>query len=230
MRIQVHISGILVGLLLGCAISPQNARTRGDAFYDLGQYPQALPLLERAFAGGMEDPELAVRLAYCRASVKGDVTGAITLLRDNALQHPGYARTFYELGYIAFNYGPKDSSANLRQAIDFTLHAAKLDSLDWKSRDNLGMYYGLMGVLDSSRFWLREAQKMKPDSPELNERLAQLEQFLEAKARQDSAAKGDTLELSLYRQHSPNYHVEEMSGRAESPPAKFESVRHCAIT
>jgi len=188
---------LIVALLLGCSITPQGARTRGDAFYDRGKFPEAFPLLEKAFLGGIDDPEMVVRLAYCRASVKGDASSAITILRDSALKHPNYARTYYELGYIAFTYGSKDSSANVRQAIGFTMKAAALDTLDWKSRDNLGMYYGLLGELDSSRYWLKAAQELKPDSPELNERLAQLEQYLEEKAKQDSTAQTDTLKLAM---------------------------------
>ena len=187
------VAAFVVG---GCISSPQKARDRGMAFYDLGDYPKAHPLLEKAFAGGMTEPELIVRLAFCRATVKSEIGSAIELLRDAVLKYPDYARLYYELGFIAFQYGPQDSAKNLRQAIEFTHIAVEKDTADWLFKDNLGMYYGLMGQLDSARIWLQAAQRLRPADSDLNARLEQLEQYLREKAAQDSTGESDTLKLS----------------------------------
>lgn len=174
-------------LLAGCS-TPESSKEKGFALYDLGQYKKAHSLFEKAFAGGIDDPELVVRLAYCRAFINADPTGAISLLRDSALKYPRYARTYYELGYIAEQFGPSDSLMNIKQALGFTLKAAALDSSDWRIADNAGMYYFRLSSLDSAKRWFEAARAIKPDDAELNQRLAQIIE-IQAKQQADSTAK-----------------------------------------
>jgi len=174
---------------------PETAKEQGFLRYDLGRYSEAHPLLERAFAGGLDDPELVVRLAHCRTTVKEDPTGAINILRDSALKYPDYARTYYELGFIAHDFGPTDDFRNVLQAIGFTRKAVELDPDDWRFKDNLGMFYLEMRELDSAMAFFQAARVLTTDYPELNARIEQTHQLLEEKARLDSLAVADTVEL-----------------------------------
>jgi tetratricopeptide (TPR) repeat protein len=175
-------------ILSGCGLSPQAAKDKGFEFYDLQKYKEALPLLEKAFAGKIDDPELIVRLAYCRAMIKGDPSSAIDILRDSVLKYPKYARTYFELGFIAHNFGPNENNQNLIQAMGFMRKAIELDSTEWKFKDNLGMFYFMQGQLDSAEIWWKAAYKLKTDYPELNTRLQQIAELKIEKARQDSVA------------------------------------------
>ncbi len=184
---------VLTFVLVGCMPSPEAVKEKAFAFYDLKQYKEALPLLEKSFSRGLDDPELIVRLAYCRAKIAGDPTGAINILRDSVLKYPKYARTYFELGFIALQFGPPDGQANVKQALGFTLKAAQLDSTDWLTLDNVGMYYFMLGNFDSAGIWFDSAKKIKPDDAELNARIVQL---AELKAKRDSSkAAQDTVKL-----------------------------------
>jgi len=178
-------------LLVGCGPSPEAAKERGFAFYDLKQYKDALPLLEKSFKGGIDDPELIVRLAYCRAMIAQDPSGAINILRDSALKYPKYARTYYELGFIAEHFSPTEGQSNVKQALGFTRRAVELDSTDWKAIDNLGMYYFQLGDFDSAEYVWKRAQNINPSHAELNARLAQL---AELKAKRDSV-RADAVDI-----------------------------------
>jgi len=183
---KIYLLAALTGLLLaGCGMTPEAAKERAFSFYDLKQYKEATPLLEKAFQGGIDDPELVVRLAYCRAMISNEPTKAIEILRDSALKYPKYARTYFELGFLAEHFGPTEGRANLRQALGFTRMAVALDSTDWKALDNLGMYYFQLGDLDSAKFAWVKAQTIQKDHAELNTRLRQIEELI---AKRDSAA------------------------------------------
>jgi tetratricopeptide (TPR) repeat protein len=188
------ITILLFGLLLaGCGMSPEAAKQRGFAFYDLKQFKDAFPLLEKAYKKGLDDPELVVRLAYCRAIIGGDPAAAIAILRDSVLKYPKYARTYFELGFIAQQFGPNEGQANVKQALGFTRKAVALDSTDWLSVDNLGMFYFMLGDLDSAEIWFKAASRLKSNDAELNARLAQI---AELKAKRDSLkTTEDTLRL-----------------------------------
>jgi len=174
-------------------MTPEQAKTRAFQFYDLQQYKEAFPLLEKAFEGGIDDPEMIVRLAYCRAVLGSDASGAINILRDSALKYPKYARTYFELGFIAHNFGPTEGRENIRQALGFTRMAVKLDSTDWRSMDNLGMYLVMLDSLDEAQAVFLDAQKLNANFPELNTRIQQVADLI---AKRDSTtAKIDTVKL-----------------------------------
>ena len=84
---------------------------------------------------------------------------------------------------------------NLEQAIGFTRKAAILDTNDWRIKDNLGMYHLLSNNLDSAKFWFDLARILKSDHPELDARMAQVEEALRERARQESLTVADTLKL-----------------------------------
>lgn len=194
---KLHIFGLILvtsGVILaGCGMTPEQAKTRAFQFYDLQQYKEAFPLLEKAFEGGIDDPEMIVRLAYCRAVLGSDASGAINILRDSALKYPKYARTYFELGFIAHNFGPTEGRENIRQALGFTRMAVKLDSTDWRSMDNLGMYLVMLDSLDEAQAVFLDAQKLNANFPELNTRIQQVADLI---AKRDSTtAKIDTVKL-----------------------------------
>ncbi len=189
------IGAVVVFATAGCGVSPEVAKQKGFALYDLGQFEEAHPYLEKAYVGEESDPELVVRLAYCRTAVAGDITGAISILRDSMLRHPEYARTYYQLGYIAYNYGPKEKNANIIQALYFTRKAAELDSTDFKIIDNLGMYHLLLGELDSAMVCFQTAKQIKPDNADLNRRIEMTRGLLKKEAKLDSMMTADTLKL-----------------------------------
>jgi Flp pilus assembly protein TadD len=168
-------------LLTGCS-SPESAKERGFALYDLQKYAEATPELEKAFAGGLDDPELVVRLAYCRSMVKSDAVSAIAILRDSALKYPAYARTYYELGFIASQFGSTGDKANIRQAIGFMRKAISCDSTEWKFKDNLGMFHYMLGNLDSAEFWFKRAQEHSPANPDLALRVSQVAELKQRQA------------------------------------------------
>ena len=79
-----YITLLVVGSLLiiaGCGGNPEAFKQRGFELYDLQKFADAMPLLEKAFAGGIDDPELVVRLAYCKATVSADGLFALYLAR-----------------------------------------------------------------------------------------------------------------------------------------------------
>ncbi|MFH0766398.1 MAG: tetratricopeptide repeat protein [Calditrichota bacterium] len=182
-------------LLSACGGSPQATKGKAFLLYEQGKYEESLPLLEKSFAGGLDDPELVVRLAYCRSEVKGDVTAAIEILRDSALRYPDYARTYYQLGFIAYNHGPDESQQNIKQAIGFTRRAADLAPQDFKIIDNLGMFYLLTDQFDSALARFDQALKINPEDAELKTRIAQAKDFKQRLAEVDSLAAKDTLRL-----------------------------------
>ncbi len=181
--------------LTGCGNNPEAAKQRGFDLYDIKKYADALPLLEKAFAGKIDDPELVVRLAYCRATIGGDGLSALSILRDSALKYPKYARTYFELGYIAHQFGSTDEQQNIKQALGFTRKAIQLDSSDYKMRDNLGMFFFLLGELDSAEFWFTAAKAMNSEDTDLNLKLAQIGELKVRKAAEDSIAMLDTTRI-----------------------------------
>lgn len=193
------LSALIVSTLLlaSCSTSPETAMQRGFDCYDLNKYGEALPLLEKAFQKGIDDPELVVRLAFCKAHIQGDGLTAINILRESAAKYPKYARTYYELGYIAQNFGPVEGQQNIRQAIGFTRKAVQLDTTEYKFRDNLGMFFFMINELDSAQYWFSEAKKLKSDDPELNARIAQIVELKARKASNDSLASLDTAGYSI---------------------------------
>jgi len=186
---RVGIILVISGLFFaGCQQSPEEVKARAFQFYDLQQYKEAHPLLEKAFASGLDDPEMIVRLAYCRAVLAKDVNGAIDILRDSALKYPRYARTYFELGFIAYNFGPNEGKENIKQALGFARMAVKCDSTDWRSMDNLGMYLVMLDSLDEAQAIFLEAQKLKADFPELNTRIKQVADLIAQRDSLRSAA------------------------------------------
>lgn len=182
-------------LLTACSSSPDQAMKTGFQLYEQGNYKEALPQLQAALKGEIDDPELIVRLAYCMVILDKDPEAAITLLRESTLRHPDYARTYYQLGHIAFLYGAKENKQNLEQALRFTLKAAELDPLDFKILDNAGMFHMLIGNLDSALTWFDAARKINPGHAELNRRIEQTRELLRQKEIQDSILTADTLKL-----------------------------------
>ncbi len=193
-----HIASIIIALTLliaGCGKNPEGAKQRAFDLYDLKKYADALPLLEKAFVGGIDDPELVVRLAYCRATISGDGLSAINILRDSAAKYPKYARTYFELGFVAHQFGPTDGQQNVRQAIGFTRKAIQLDSIDYKFRDNLGMFFFMTGELDSAEFWFKAAKALNADDADLNAKIVQIGELKARKAAEDSVAALDTTRI-----------------------------------
>lgn len=183
-------------LVPGCSVSPEVAKEKGFALYDLDKIAEALPYLERAYTDETSDPELVVRLAYCLANVNGDVERAITILRDAALRYPDYARIYYQLGYLAFHFGPEQGNKNVIQALGFTRRAAVLDPENFHIADNMGMYFLMLDEPDSALTWFLIAQKLDSEYAELNERIALTRKIIENRAQNDSTENVDILDLS----------------------------------
>ncbi len=189
----VIVASIL--LLTGCGSSPEAAKQRGFDLYDLQKFADALPLLEKAYAGGIDDPELVVRLAYCQATITADGLTALNILRKSAEKYPNYARTYFELGYVAFQFGSTDNQQNVRQALGFTRKAVQLDSIDYKMRDNLAMDFFLLGELDSAEYWFKAAQVLNPTEAKLDAKILQVKELKHRKAVDDSLATLDTMKI-----------------------------------
>jgi tetratricopeptide (TPR) repeat protein len=184
-------------ILSGCGANPEASKQRGFELYDLQKFADALPLLEKAFTGGIDDPELVVRLAYCKATVSADGLFALNILRESALKYPNYARTYFELGYVAHQFGSTDGQQNVRQALGFTRKAVQLDSTDYKMRDNLAMYFFTLGELDSAEYWFKAAQALNLEDAKLTAKILQIQELKLRKAAEDSIAALDTLKISL---------------------------------
>ena len=177
---------IICGLIIsGCGIPPEEAAEKGLKLYENNQLKKAYPLLERAHLGGIEKPELALCLAYCKITIDNDPSGAIEILRDSALRYPDYAPTYYQLGLISYNFGPVEDNKNLEQAIHFARKAVELGSDEWLYHDNLGTYLYLIGQPDSALVHFKIAVQLNPMDKKLTERVEKLELKL---SQRDSAA------------------------------------------
>jgi len=192
--IYLTLLGALIALS-GCGNSPESAKQRGFELYDLQKFSESLPLLEKAFAGKIDDPELIVRLAYCRATVTGDGLTALSILSESAKKYPNYARTYFELGYIAHQFGAVEGQQNIRQALGFTRKAVELDSTDYKMRDNLGMYFFMLGALDSAEYWFIAAKELNQNDAKLAAKIVQIQELKARKVIEDSLAALDTTRL-----------------------------------
>lgn len=177
----------------GCEISPEKARTDGFGLYDNGKYEEALPLLEKAFEINSSDPELIVRLAYCRTVINDDPTSAIRILTDSVIQFPDYARTYYELSQIAYEYGPAQKDINIDQALEFSGKAAELAPEDISILENHANFHLLRGNLDSAYVWYTTANKIDPEQYEIRMRLIQIESILQQRTLLDSLSGIDTI-------------------------------------
>ncbi|MFC2150437.1 tetratricopeptide repeat protein [Calditrichota bacterium] len=187
--------GVVGIILIGCGQNPQVIMEKGFALYDAQNFSEALPLLEQASKGKIEDPELTVRLAYCYIRINNDPAKAMELLQQNALDFPNYPRTYYQLGFIAADYGDMENGKGLMQAVGFTRKAIELDSTDWRFKDNLGMFFLRLDMPDSAKYWFEQAYELHQDHPELNARLQQMDDLIAEKALRDSAIAADTLVL-----------------------------------
>jgi len=195
-----YIALMILGSVLifaGCGSSPETAKQRGFDLYDLQKFADAMPLLEKAFAGGIDDPELVVRLAYCRATISADGLSALNILRESALKYPDYARTYFELGYVAHQFGSTDGQQNVRQALGFTRKAVQIDTTDYKMRDNLGMYFFMLGELDSAEYWFNAAQALNLTDAKLSAKILQIKELKVRKALEDSIAALDTTKIKV---------------------------------
>jgi len=169
----------IILLLSGCSISPEQAKNKAFELYELGKYEKAFPLLENAFTGEFTDPELIVRLAYCRTVVDDNPSGAIELLGDCALRFPDYAPVYYELGQIAYQYGPSEDNKNLLQALDYTRKAAVLDANDYDIITNLAKFHLMLDNLDSALVWFRKAGSIDPDQSEVKALIMRIEALID---------------------------------------------------
>lgn|GEM_PF-5516637 len=185
--------GSLLLLNLGC--SEGDPKAKGFDLYDSRNFDNALPLLEKAWTASQDDPELGVRLAYCLAEVRNDPEAALKILHASTLKFPDYARTYYQLGFIAFRHGNTKDKENLHQALGFTRKAAQLDESNFKIVDNVGMYHSMLGNLDSALYWLERAILIDPHQPQLKARIEGTRKQIIEKAKRDSVLVADTLRL-----------------------------------
>ncbi len=153
---------VAVMSLGGCQMTPERAQKKAYKFYDKGDYAKALDYLEIAWIGKPDDPEFLVRYAYCLIANQNDPKYAIEVLYENSVRYPDYARTYYLLGNIAFNFSREDRQKNLMQAINFTIVAAELDSTDIKIAMNLAQYYEIAEMPDSALVWYKRAIRIDP--------------------------------------------------------------------
>ena len=193
MRIFGLICFICALLSTGCEISPEKARTEGFTLYDNGNYEEALPFLEKVFEINSTDPELIVRLAYCRTVVNDNPTSAIEILTDSVIQFPDYARTYYELSQIAYQYGPAQKDINIDQALEFSGKAVELAPEDVSILENHANFHMLRGNLDSAYVWYKTANNVAPDQHEIRMRLIQIESILQQRTLLDSLSGIDTI-------------------------------------
>jgi len=184
----------LCGTITGCG--DRDPKTAGFNFYDAGYFKEALPRLEKAYANSQDDPELIVRLAHCLAEEKKDPRAALEILHASTLKFPDYARTYYQLGFIAFRHGSTENDENILQALGFTRKAAELDSTNFKIVDNVGMYHRRLDNLDSALFWFERAERINPEYPQLNQRLKDTKMLIARKAAADSILTADTLNIN----------------------------------
>ena len=174
------VYGLFLSIILisGCSISPEEARDKGFQLYDSNRKQKAYSYLEKAYSGGIDDPELCVRLSFCRIAIDNDPSGGIEILRDSALRYPDYAPTYDQLGKIALKFGPNENNANLYQAIYFARKAVETDPSEWRYKDNLGAYLYLVGEPDSALVWFKAAWELNPVDPEFEERIRHIEGVL----------------------------------------------------
>jgi len=177
----------------GCEILPEKARIEGFKFYDNGKYEDALPLLEKAFEVNDQDPELIVRLAYCRTVINDDPTSAIKILTDSVIQFPDYARTYYELSQIAYQYGPAQKDINIDQALEFSGKATELAPEDISILENHANFHLLRGNLDSALVLYKTANTIAPEQFEIRMRLIQIESIIQQRTLLDSLSGIDTI-------------------------------------
>ena len=167
-----------VHFIRGCSMSPREAFEKGFELYDNEQKREAYPYLRQAYESGINNPELAVRLAFCLVAVDKNPSGAIEILSENAKRFPDYSETYYQLGLIAHNFGSEDEKSNLRQAIYFACKAVELAPVEWSYNDNLGSYYYLAGELDSALVYFKAASGLNPSNEELIERIKKVKRRL----------------------------------------------------
>ncbi len=187
----ILILGVFFGT--GCEISLEEARIKGFELYDMGNYEDALPLLEKVFEINEQDPELIVRLAYCRTVVSDDPTSAIRILTDSVIQFPDYARTYYELSQIAYQYGPAQKDINIDQALEFSSKAAELAPWDFSILENHASFHLLRGNLDSAYVWYKAANAIDTEQIEVRMRLVQIESIIQQRTLLDSLGGIDTI-------------------------------------
>ncbi len=188
---------IIVVSFIGSKISCSGGDPKATGFelYESRNFDNALPLLEKAWETNQDDPELAVRLAYCLSEVRNDPEAALQVLHASSLKHPDYVRTYYQMGFIAYRNGNSKDQENIRQALGFTRKAAELDDSNFKIIDNMGMYHSMLGNLDSALFWFEQARLIDPERPELLKRIKGTQKQIAERAVRDSLLAADTLRI-----------------------------------
>lgn len=174
----------MISIIVGC--TGGDPKTTGFELYDSRNFDNALPYLEKAWGAAQDDPELGVRLAYCLAEVRNDPEAALKILHASTLMFPDYARTYYQLGFIAFRHGNTKDQENLRQALGFTRKAAELDASNFKIVDNVGMYHSMLGNLDSALYWFERAKLIDSEQPQLLARIAGTRKQILEQAKKDT--------------------------------------------
>ena len=193
MRIFCLICFACIVFCEGCEMSTEEARVKGFELYNVGNYEDAPPLLEKVIAVNDQDPELIVRLAYCRVVINDDPSSAIEILTNSVIRFPDYARTFYELSQIAYEYGPAQKDINLDQALEFSGKAAELAPNDFSILENHANFNMLRGNLDSAYVWYKKANEIVPDQYEVRMRMIQIESLIKQRALLDSLGGIDTI-------------------------------------
>ncbi|NQT34615.1 hypothetical protein HQ587_05450 [bacterium] len=180
MKVPVRKSLILlIALICGCTLSPEEAMQKGLDLYNDGKITKSYQYLMKAHAGGIQDPELFLRTAYCMVAIEDDPSAAIKILSLSVQLFPEYAPTYDLLGVIAQQFGPVQEGKNLQQAIYYARKAVELEPDEWKFKDNLGGYYYLIGKPDSALFWFKAASELNPTDEDILRRIRQVEVSLE---------------------------------------------------
>ena len=146
-------------------------REWGQAYYDLGQYEEAIERYHQALGFDEKNVEtlLALEEAY---EALGDLNQAIEACQQAIKADPNSAKAYHYLGYVYYLKG------EMEQAIEAELKAAELKPDEYLVHRNLVVFYAKSGQLDKALAEAQLALRLAPDSER-----ASLEAYI-AKIRQ----------------------------------------------
>lgn len=176
----------LSAIVLGCNQSPKKLLNRGNEHYARENFPKALEFYKQVFESGINDPQLMVNLAFCLVVVEDDPNSAIQILTDAAMMFPDYPHVYYELGQIAYQYGPSNNNENLIQALEFTRKAYDLDSSNSNILQNLGKFYLMLDSTQIAQKYFNKASLLNPTDSNLATISQRLTDILESNQAIDS--------------------------------------------
>jgi len=157
-------------------------REWGRAYYDLGQYEEAIKRYQQALEFDEEGAETYLALGDVYEA-QGEFDRAIEAYKGAVAVDPDWAEAYIHLGW---EYSLK---GELEKAVEATLKAAELEGDKWLAYSNLASYYREMGQLERAVAEARRALELAPESERasLEAFIAQCEQRLASAESEEPA-------------------------------------------